>query len=122
MDACLRETNARSGVRPSRVVLAPRRWRQVLQGVLQGDGGKKARFTRESAEKAVNPIVQGMPERFGEPVVTTLVCFFHLRTRLRVRRAPGIPCALSRFERDSCNDSVAILPRENDWLRHCEEP
>jgi hypothetical protein len=27
-------------------------------------------------------------------VVTMLVCFFILRTRLRVQRAPGIPCAL----------------------------
>jgi hypothetical protein len=45
-------------------------------------------------------IVQGMPERFGEPVVTTLVCFLFLRTRLRVRRAPGIPCALCFRGRD----------------------
>ena len=26
--------------------------------------------------------------------VTTLVCFFYLRTRLRVHRTPGVPCAL----------------------------
>jgi hypothetical protein len=30
----------------------------------------------------------------GGPVVTTLVCFFISRARLRVHRAPGIPCAL----------------------------
>jgi hypothetical protein len=41
-----------------------------------------------------NTIVQGMPDRFGEPVVTTLVCFFNSHTRLRARQAPGIPCAL----------------------------
>jgi len=35
-----------------------------------------------------------MPDRFGVPVVTTLVYFLHLYTRLRVRPAPGIPCAL----------------------------
>jgi len=39
-------------------------------------------------------IVQGMPAVFGVPVVTTLVCFFILHARLRVYRAPGIPCAL----------------------------
>jgi hypothetical protein len=30
-------------------------------------------------------IAQGMPERFGVPVVTLLVCFFHSHARLRVR-------------------------------------
>ena len=39
-------------------------------------------------------IAQGMPADFGVPVVTTLVCFLYLRTRLWVQRAPGIPCAL----------------------------
>jgi hypothetical protein len=39
-------------------------------------------------------IVQGMPECFGLPVVTLLVCFFISHARPRVRRAPGIPCAL----------------------------
>ena len=36
----------------------------------------------------------GNADRSASPVVTTLVCFFHLQTRLRVRLAPGIPCAL----------------------------
>src|SRR5213079_2888982 len=36
-----------------------------------------------------------MPGEAGGPVVTTLVCSFHLsHARLRVQRAPGIPCAL----------------------------
>jgi hypothetical protein len=35
-----------------------------------------------------------MPGESGVTVVTMLVCFFILRTRLRVQRAPGIPCAL----------------------------
>ena len=34
----------------------------------------------------------------GEPVVTCLRAFFILHARLRVRRAPGIPCALCFFE------------------------
>jgi hypothetical protein len=39
-------------------------------------------------------IAQGMPDDGVVPVVTTLVCFFHLHARLRVHVAPGIPCAL----------------------------
>ena len=39
-------------------------------------------------------IARGMPDDLGVTVVTTLVCFFILHARLRVHRAPGIPCAL----------------------------
>jgi hypothetical protein len=49
---------------------------------------------RREHEGNRNAIAQGMPDRFGEPVVTTLVCFLYLHARLRVREAPGIPCAL----------------------------
>jgi hypothetical protein len=35
-----------------------------------------------------------MPGVSGVTVVTTLVCFFISHARLRVHRAPGIPCAL----------------------------
>ena len=34
-----------------------------------------------------------MPGESGVTVVTMLVCFFILHARLRVHRAPGIPCA-----------------------------
>jgi hypothetical protein len=49
-------------------------------------------------------IAQGMPGCSGEPVVTSLVCFFISHARLRVQRAPGIPCALccrGRFTQSS---------------------
>src|SRR3954469_14021272 len=36
-----------------------------------------------------------MPGCSGEPVVTTSCAFSFLHARLRVQRAPGIPCALS---------------------------
>jgi hypothetical protein len=39
-------------------------------------------------------IARGMPDETGVTVVTTLVCFFISHARLRVHRAPGIPCAL----------------------------
>src|SRR5204863_6053650 len=35
-----------------------------------------------------------MPDCSGEPVVTTSCAFYFLHARLRVQRAPGIPCAL----------------------------
>jgi hypothetical protein len=58
-------------------------------------------------------IVQGMPDCFGEPVVTTLACFSLSHARLRVHRAPGIPCTLlkvSRVARKSSGERIA--PRE----------
>src|SRR5438477_716800 len=43
-------------------------------------------------------VAQGRPDCFGEPVVTTLVCFFILHARLWVHRAPSFPCALLLLE------------------------
>src|SRR5258705_13438506 len=66
-----------------------------------------------------------MPGRSGVTVVTMLVYFFHLYARLRVHRAPGIPCALCLSGR-----TVLAKPRAHRaagmrmhiWiLRHCEE-
>jgi hypothetical protein len=54
----------------------------------------KSPVSEESAKETVKTIARGMPVVFGVPVVTMLVCFLHLRTRLWVHRAPGIPCAL----------------------------
>jgi hypothetical protein len=90
---CARRAPFRSG-RRSRVVLIPRRWDQV--------GGKQIRQAtvatkpghRGEYEGNRKTIARGMPECLGVPVVTTLVCFHPLHTRLRVHRAPGIPCAL----------------------------
>jgi hypothetical protein len=49
---------------------------------------------REEREVSRKTIARGMPGRSGVTVVTMLVYFFHLYARLRVHRAPGIPCAL----------------------------
>ncbi len=43
MDAACQKTNDIARGRRSRVVLTPRRWRQVGEGDFIGDGGKKAR-------------------------------------------------------------------------------
>src|SRR6266403_2605086 len=49
---------------------------------------------RGEREVSRKTIARGMPGVSGVTVVTTLVCFFILHARLRVHRAPGIPCAL----------------------------
>src|SRR6266481_510717 len=46
----------------------------------------------------------------GEPVVTTLVCFFILHARLWVRRAPGFPCALC-FRGQTILANLGCYPR-----------
>ena len=61
--------------RRSRVVLAPRRWRQVGGGDPPTMVTRKPDHQREH-EATRKPIAQGMPERFGEPVVTCLRAFF----------------------------------------------
>ena len=50
-----------------------------------------------------NTIARGMPGASGEPVVTTSCAFYFSHARLRVHRAPGIPCALTfLWAKDSC--------------------
>src|SRR5712672_3204087 len=56
---------------------------------------------RGEREVSRETIARGMPGRSGVTVVTMLVYFFHLYARLRVHRAPGIPCALYCWERRS---------------------
>src|SRR2546423_8241946 len=99
--------------RRSRVVLTPRRRRQVLRRrsrpdrartshIRQDDGDKKARSPGRSRSKAVKTIARGMPGCSGELVVTTSCAILLLHARLRVQRAPGIPCALSFGPNESC--------------------
>ena len=78
---------------------------QLLELERLGDGTLKVlmqahrrvairRFDRESGafEAEVADVSEGMPVDGGVPVVTTLVCFFILHARLRVRTAhPAFP-------------------------------
>jgi hypothetical protein len=64
-------------------------------------------------ERAISrkTVAQGVPSDFGVPVVTLRASFFRLHARQWVRRAPGIPCALS-FERDTNDASLGhFVPR-----------
>ena len=75
-----RLTSALSCGRRSRVVLTPRRWRQVSQKCLRGDGGKQARSPGRARNKLLKPLRAGMPGDPGATVVTTS-CAFYLCTR-----------------------------------------
>src|SRR3954447_13416123 len=88
-------TNGAERGRRSRVVLTPRRWRQVLRSDAQGDGDNKARSPGRSRRKPLKPPRAGMPGCSGEPTVTTSCALYPiLHARLRVHQAPGIPHAL----------------------------
>src|SRR5579872_1100889 len=50
-------------------------WQRCMR-IAAGDGDKKARSPGRARRKPLKPFVQGVPETFGVPVVTTLVCFF----------------------------------------------
>src|ERR1700724_4921355 len=68
-------TRAHACGRRSRVVLTPRRWRQVGGDNSAGDGDKKARSPGRVRRKPLKPLRAGMPGDPGGPVVTTLVWF-----------------------------------------------
>ncbi len=75
MDADGALTKALSCGRRSRVVLTPRRWRQVLEKqasckLLGGDGGKQARSPGRARNKLLKPLRAGMPGDPGATVVT----------------------------------------------------
>jgi hypothetical protein len=84
--------------RRSRVVLIPRRWDQALRDVAQGDGGYQARHTEESTKQLLKPIAQGMPDCFGEPVVTNACAFYQCTRGCGCAKHPAFP-APSEFGR-----------------------
>ena len=73
----------------------------------------KVMDTGESSKQPSNPLRREC-RCSASPVVTTLVCFSHLRTGLWVRPAPGIPCALSLFSRAGFS-----IARARDVPRDC---
>jgi hypothetical protein len=77
--------------------------------------------TGESTEHAVKTIAQGRPGKPGVPVVTMLVCFLISHARLRVRRAPGFPCALF-YQRDKMSASLGREQASRDRGRAPRTP
>jgi hypothetical protein len=81
--------------RRSRVVLTPRRWRQVGDDASHhtGDGGKKARSPGRARSKPLKPL-RGESRIVSVNLWRLTRVLFILHARLRVHRASGFPCAL----------------------------
>jgi hypothetical protein len=91
VDATCQKTNGIACGRRSRVVLTPRRWRQVLEKqASRGRWWQTSPVTRESTEETVKTIAQGNAGCPGEPVVTT-VCFLPLHTDCGCSGRPAFP-------------------------------
>src|SRR6476646_2981635 len=90
------ETRAHAGGRRSRVVLTPRRLVSSRRKMISaGDGSKRARSPGRARRKPLKPL-RGECRVFfrcdrGD---YARVVYFLSHARLRVHRAPGIPCAL----------------------------
>jgi hypothetical protein len=111
VDAAARETSALFRGRRSRVVLTPRRWRQVGGSLSADDGDKKARSPGRARRKPLKPLRRECRVISAEPVAATRVLLLH--ARLRVRLAPGIPCALFFFGAHEIMQDSGARCREN---------
>ncbi len=108
-------TRALSCGRRSRVVLTPRRWRQVCGQDAASDGGKRA-DRRGSRRKPLKPLRAGMPGDSGATAVNTRV---HSTLPLRTRGCgcTGHPASPTpSLGREVLQDSGASR-RENNFRR-----
>jgi hypothetical protein len=102
--AFMRVDERRSCVRRSRVVLTPRRWRQVAWSYSRGDGGKKAGHRGEH-EISRQTIAQGRPDCFRFTCMLVCVFLMCICTRDRgcsahpVFPAPSILVGADDFEK-----------------------
>src|ERR1700694_116204 len=88
------KTRAPTCGRRSRVVLTPRRRRQVSGDDTSGDGDKKARSPGRSRRKPLKPLRAGTPGDPAIPVVTMLACLSNFACEAAGAAAPGVPHAL----------------------------
>jgi hypothetical protein len=84
-------TRALSCGRRSRVVLTPRRWRQVGERNFTGDGGKQARSPGRVRRKPLKPSRAGMPGDPGATVVTNACAFYHCARGCGCKGHPAFP-------------------------------
>src|ERR1700760_1710999 len=97
--------------RRSRVVLTPRRWRQVSGASFPGAMVARKPGHQGDHEVSRNTIAQEMPGVLGEPVVTT-PRVTNIHAGLRVHRAPGVSCALLLFGARQLANLGRIASRE----------
>ncbi len=77
MDAVVPQGVRHERVRSSRVVLIPRRWDQVCRSQIGRQRGLASPVPRGERGVSRKAIAQGVPDRFGEPVVTTCLWAFY---------------------------------------------
>ena len=106
-----RDERCRRG-RRSRVVLAPQGWRQVCGLQIRRRRRQQRLVSGKSSKETVKPSRRECrTER--RTCGDLLVCFFPSHTRLRVRLAPGIPCALLLLSRVMSGKArTQFAPRE----------
>jgi len=110
----VRETNAATGGRRSRVVLTPRRWRQVVDNAAHcdDDGDNKPGSPGRARRKPLKPFARGMPGRFRRTYGDDLRVFFSRMLRVRTMR-PAFPAPSheeGRYFENSGEHSVARMP------------
>jgi hypothetical protein len=93
--------------RQSRVVLTPRRRRQVSQKCLRGDGDKKARSPGRARNKLLKPSRAGMPGDPGATVVTNARAYYHYTRGCGCNGHPAFPTP-SLGRKVSCTNSGAL--------------
>jgi hypothetical protein len=103
-------TRALSCGRRSRVVLTPRRWRQVGERDFAGDGGKQARSPRRARRKPLKPSRAGMPGDPGATVVTNACAFYHCARGCGCNGHPAFPTP--SWAEGSCTPRAPSAPRE----------
>jgi hypothetical protein len=115
-------TRALACGRRSRVVLTPRRWRQVSRKYPRGEGGKKARSPGRARNKRLKPSRAGMPGDPGATVVTNACAFYHCARGCGCNGHPAFPTP-SILGRISCNNSSAFRAARREIVssRHCEK-
>jgi hypothetical protein len=124
MDAVARLTSVPACGRRSRVVLTPRRWRQVGERDFAGDGGKQARSPRRARRKPLKPSRAGMPGDPGATVVTNARAYYHYTRGCGCNGHPAFPTPSlgGSFIHNSGamhrGDAEACVKLE---CRHCEE-
>ena len=127
MDAGALKDERRMRGRRSRVVLTPRRRRQVDGGNSVGDGDNQARSPGRARRKPLKPLRAGMPGDSGATVVTTLVWFYFYPTRgcgcMGTRHSPR---PLYFWASGSSTTRALSAPRDRENVsefarRHCEE-
>jgi hypothetical protein len=108
------KTNDAARGRRRRVVLTPRRWRQVGDDASHhaDDGGKQARSPGRARSRPLKPSRAGMPGETGATVVTNSCALLHFAHEAAGAWTPGIPRSLRRVARSHLG--VAPLPLERE--------